>query len=166
MFRPEGKQARLATIFHDKGKRISLDEKLSWDPDVDVFLQENAWMITKVCLEWADKSFKKFITDEKLEGHVLLLDNLEPHIQTEFREAVNKLSRIVWCGLPNATVLWQPVDEGYAQVLKGLIGVEYRDWPDCENNGDQWFCNKEPYTAKEQRILITWWAGRAWEKLS
>ena len=51
-------------------------------------------------------------------------------------------------------------------ILKGLIGVEYRDWPDCENNGDQWFCNKEPYTAKEQRILITWWAGRAWEKLS
>ena len=55
MFRPEGKQARLATIFHDKGKRISLDEKLSWDPDVDVFLQENAWMITKVCLKWAEK---------------------------------------------------------------------------------------------------------------
>ena len=66
MFRPEGKQARLATIFHDKGKRISLDEKLSWDPDVDVFLQENAWMITKVCVNGLKKTLKNLLLMKSL----------------------------------------------------------------------------------------------------
>ena len=134
--------------------------------EVDIFFQENAWINTKVCLEWTEKTLKKFISYGKLERHVLLLANLEAHIQAEFKEAVNKLSGIVWYGLPNATDLWQPVDAGYAQVLKALIGVEHRDWLDCDNIADRWFCNEEPYTAKERRILITQWASRAWEKLS
>ena len=93
-------------------------------------------MNTKVCLGWTEKSLKKFVTDEKFERNVLLLDNLEAHIQTEFREAVNKVSGIARYGLPNATDLWQPVDAGYAEVLKALNGVEHRDWLDCENNAD------------------------------
>lgn len=60
-------------------------------------------MNTKVCLEWTEESLKKFVSDEKLEDHVLLPDNLEAPIQTKFREVVNKLSAIVWYGLLNAT---------------------------------------------------------------
>ena len=37
MFRPEGKQPRLAIIFRGKGKRISFDEKLARYLEVDVF---------------------------------------------------------------------------------------------------------------------------------
>ena len=123
-------------------------------------------MNTKVCLEWTEKSSKKFVTDEMLGRHGFLLDNLEAHIQTEFTEAVNKLSGIVWYGPPNVTDLWQHLDAGYVQVLKALLGVEHRDWLYCKNNADQWFSNEEAYTTKKQRILITQWAGRTWEKLS
>ena len=70
-----------------------------------VFFQENTWMNTQVYLERTEKRFKKFITNEKLERDVLLLDNVEAHIQTEFPEAVKKLSGIVWYGLLNSIQL-------------------------------------------------------------
>ena len=37
---------------------------------------------------------------------MLLLDNLEAHTKDVFKEAVHKLSGVVWCGLPDATDLW------------------------------------------------------------
>ena len=164
-FRPEGKQPRLAIIFRGKGKRISEDEKLAWHPGVDIYFQPNAWMDTKVCCEWGEKTLTEFIKSEKVSRHVLLLDNLEAHTKEEFKSIVNELSGVVWFGLPNATDLWQPVDAGYAQVLKSLIGIEHRDWLDDEDNADRWFCNSTPFSAKERRILISHWAGNAWEKL-
>ena len=109
---------------------------------------------------------KKFVADENIDRFVLLLDNLAAHTKDKFKEAVHNISGVVWYGLPNATDLWQPVDAGYSQVLKALIAVEHRDWLDYDNNADRWFCNEEPYTAKERRILITEWAGNAWDKLS
>ena len=89
---------------------------------------------------------------------MLLLDNLEAHIKEEFKEVVNSLSGVVWFGLPNATDLWQPVDAGYAQVLKAFVRTEHREWLAQEKNADRWFCNTEPFTAKERRILISYWA--------
>lgn len=59
---------------------------------------------------------------------MLLLDNLEVHTKEEFKEVVNSLSGVVWFGLPNATDLWQPVDAGYAQVLKVLVETKHREW--------------------------------------
>ena len=50
--------------------------------------------------------------------------------------------------------------------MKALVGIEHREGFDQENNADRWFCNTEPFTAKEGPILISYWAGKAWEKLS
>ena len=74
--------------------------------------------------------------------------------------------QLVWHGLADGTDLWQPVDAGYAQVLKSLISKEHQDWLDRDENADRWFQNDNPYSAKERRILITLWAGEAWKKLS
>ena len=49
--RAEGDQPRIAIIFCGQGKRISLDEKVAWHQDVDVYWQCNAWADTKVSLE-------------------------------------------------------------------------------------------------------------------
>ena len=62
--------------------------------------------------------------------------------------------------------MWQPVDAGYAQVLKTLISREHQAWLDRDDNTDRWFQNEKPYTSMERRILITNWAGEAWKKLS
>ena len=110
-------------------------------------------------LGWGKRTLTDFVKKENFDRHVSLLDNLEAHTKEEFKEFINSLSRVVWFGLPNTTDLWHPVDTGYAQVLKVLAGIEHREWLDQENNADRWFCNTEPFTAKERRILISLWTG-------
>ena len=166
MFWPEGKQPPLAIIFCGGGLQISQDEKMAWHPNVKVFFQKNAWMDNKVNMQWAEKTLFEFIREEEIKKYLLLLDNLEAHKQSELKKTVYDDSGLVWFSLPNGTDLWQPVDAGFAQVLTVLIGIEHRDWLDQENNADRWFCNDVSFSAKERRILITWWAGNAWEKLS
>ena len=73
---------------------------------------------------------------------------------------------MVWFGLPDVTDLWQPVDAGYAQILKSLISKGQQLWFDKEENADRWFGNDKPFSAKERRILISHWAGKTWDKLS
>ena len=87
-------------------------------------------------------------------------------MQDDFKKAVHDIDRLLWYGLPEGTDLWQPVDAGYAACLKSLIAIEHRNWLDKENNAEKWFNNEKPYTAKERRISITQWTGKAWEKLS
>ena len=96
---------------------------------------------------------------------LLLCDNLDAQCQREFKEAIHVLKILVWYGLRNATDLWQVVDTGVAQLLKVLTGLEHRNWLDGDNNADRWCNHEEPFTASERRILITHWAGEAWEKL-
>lgn len=166
MFRSEGKQPAVSVIFRGKGLRISQEEKDAWHPDVQVFFQTNAWMDSKVNMEWAERVLFKFVREENLKKFVLLCDNLEAHQKDDFKKSVSNKSGLVWFGLPNGTDLWQPVDAGFAQILKQLIGTEQRDWLDCDENADRWFCHENPFSAKERRVLITWWVGKAWEKLN
>ena len=46
-----------------------------------------------------------------------------------------------------------------------MIGIEHNEWLDMEDNANRWFCDDNKFTASERRILITHWAGNAWEKL-
>lgn len=166
MFRVKGNQPPLGVIFRGKGKRISEDEKKAWHPSTHVFFQPNAWMDINVANEWMEKTLEKFVKDEGMERFVLLLDNLSTHTEENFKKSVCDLGGLVWFGLPDATDLWQPVDAGYAQVLKSLISKEQQLWLDEEENADRWFGNDKPFSAKERRILISHWAGEAWDKLS
>ena len=45
-FCPTGEQPKLPIIFWGKGKRLSAVAKASWDKDVDVYFQKNAWADT------------------------------------------------------------------------------------------------------------------------
>ena len=87
-------------------------------------------------------------------------------MQDDFKDAVAGANGLLWYGLLSTTDLWQPVDAGYAGSLKALITTEHREWLDIDNNSDRWFGNKQPYSAKERRILIPHWAGDAWKVYS
>lgn len=119
-FRPTGGQPKIGIIFRGTGKRISADEKEAYHPDVDICFQENAWADTNVSVEWVKRTLTESVKDD--ERFVLFCDNLTGQVSSEFKEAVAKLGGVVWYGLPGATDLWQPVDAGYAQILKVLIG--------------------------------------------
>ena len=51
-FCPTGEHPKLVIIFRGKGKRLSAVEKESWDKDVDVYFQNNAWADTEFCLDF------------------------------------------------------------------------------------------------------------------
>ena len=102
-----------------------------------MFLQENAWVGTKVAVDWVKKILKS--AAEHFKRFVLFADNLTGQDYDGFKESVSYCSGFVWYGLPNATDVWQPVDPGYG--------------------------NEESYSAKERRIFITHWAGEACTKV-
>ena len=162
-FRPTGVQPKLAIIFRGTGKRLSDDEKMAWHPDVDIYFQENSWVDTAFSMDWVQKTLKPATHD--LNRFLLLCDNLSAQTSERFKEEVSSIKGLVWFGLPNATDLWQPVDAGFAQLLKVLINQQFTDWLDSDDNADRWYGNTEPFPAKERRILISHWAGESYKKL-
>ena len=149
------------------GKRISEAEKLSWHPDVDVFFQLNAWADTKFCLGWVEKTLKSVVK----EHFVLFLDNLNSQTSDEFKEAVANLDGVCWYGVcwygvPGVTDIWQPVDAGYAELLKVKIRQEHYNWLDSDENTDKWYGLDQKISASDRRILITHWVGEAYKSLN
>ena len=127
--------------------------------------KKNAWVDTRVAVavEWVTKTLKP--VTEHMKRFVLLADNLTGQVHDEFKEAVSDISGVVWYGLSNGTDLWQPVDAGYAKMLKTLMAQEHHKWIDDDEHADRWYGNTEPYSAKERRIPITHWAGEAYKHL-
>ena len=114
-------------------------------------------------MEWLEYTLSQAVQGE--ERFVLFCDNLTAQVLDEFRQAVSILGGVVWYGLPNATDLWQPVDGGYAQLLKSLIGQAQRRWLDDEDNAEKWYGHDKQFTAKERRILITHWCALAYRRV-
>ena len=88
-----------------------------------MYFQNNPWADTEFFLDWSKKAFKAIVKDTG--NFVLFLDNLEAHVQESFRNSIKDLGGITWFGVPNATKMWQPVDGGYAAILKTLINQEF-----------------------------------------
>ena len=143
--------------------KISDAERNSYHPDVDVFFQVNAWVDTKVAVEWVEKTLNPVV--EELNRYVLYCDNLTAQTHDSFKSAVSEKSGVAWFGLPKATDLWQPVDAGYAQLLKVLMCQQFENWLDDDEHAERWYANEKPFTASERRVLITHWGGNAYKKL-
>lgn len=116
-----------------------------------------------MCVEWVEKTLSAAVKED--DRFVLFCDNLTGQVADQFKEAVSKLGGVVWYGLPGATDFWQPVDAGYAQLLKTLIGQAQRRWLDDDDNAEKWYGHDKSFTTKERRILLTHWAGEAYKKL-
>lgn len=50
-----------ALIFQGAGKRISQDEFVAYDRNVDVYWQPNAWVDIAFCLKWAKTHSPKLL---------------------------------------------------------------------------------------------------------
>ena len=79
--------SRLAIIFRGKGLRLIAVEKASWDKDVDVFLQPNAWADTRFVVNWAEKTLKPAVAD--VSHFILVLGNLEAHVHEIFQKSIS-----------------------------------------------------------------------------
>ena len=72
---------------------------------------------------------------------------------------------MVWCGLKNATDLWQLGDVAIAQTLKVLTGHHYHRWLDEGDTLDLWYGYEKSLNAMQRQILITYWVDSAWTTL-
>ena len=81
-----------------------------------------------------------------------------------FKESVEALDVTVWYGVADATDIWQPIDAGYAQLLKVLIKQEFFNWLDDEDNIDKRY-GERVFRASDKRILITRWVGKTYRKI-
>lgn len=59
------------------------------------FFQPNAWIDTKVCLLWIEKTLKSIVEKKHLDKFVLLLDNLNAHCTEEFKASSSELNGLV-----------------------------------------------------------------------
>ena len=97
---------------------------------------------------------------------LLICDNLDGQTCEEFLEKISELGCKVRYGPKGKTDLWQPADAGYGKELKVLTKHEQQEWLECDINLYKWVGNSEKkFTAKERRILLTQWVGKAHRKL-
>ena len=92
----------LALYFVEQESGSVKTKKKAYHPDIDIHCQENAWADTKVSIEWVKKTLTEAVRGD--DWFVLFCENLTGQVTTELKEAVAKLGRIVWYGLPGATV--------------------------------------------------------------
>ena len=96
----------------------------------------------------------------------MFLDNLNSQTSDEFKEAVANLDGVCWYGVSGATDIWQPVDAGYAELLKVKIRQEHYNWLDTDENTDKWYGLDQNFSASDRRTLITHWVGEAYKSLT
>ena len=163
-FNPEG-MVKPALIFRGKGKRISQDEVLAYDTDVDVYWQPNAWVDTAFSVKWVKNTISNAVAN--LDEYVLFCNNLTAQVSDEFLNEVRQHKGIVWFGVPNGTHFWQPVDAGPGKAFKSHIKAEQNIWLENDENIELWLGNDDrKLSAKDCRILITRWVGEAYRKTS
>ena len=163
-FRPEG-MVKPALIFRGKGKRISQDEVLAYDTDVDVYWQPNAWTDTAFSVKWVKNTLSNAAAN--LDEYVLFCDNLTAQVSDEFLNEVRQHKDIVWFGVSNGTHFWHPVDVGPGKAFKSHIKAGQNIWLENDENIELWLGNDDrKLSAKDRRILITRWVGEAYLKTS
>jgi len=110
------------------GKYLRAYEQTSWNKDVSVFFQPNAWMDRDVMKRSASK-FVKYIGRRHAGKKVLLFcDNLDAHICAEVKDIFAKGNVFVCCLPPRLTDSMQPIDAVYGRSVRNCIGRILDDW--------------------------------------
>ena len=111
------------------------------------------------------KTYLSPIVQHSIDRFVLFGDNLSAQVSDGFKKSVSDLNGVCWYGLPNATDIWQPVDAGYAELLKVFLNQKHHEWLDSDDNATKWYESTQSFSRKERRILLTHWVGEAYKKL-
>jgi hypothetical protein len=162
-FGPGAKLMRPAVVFRGKG-RVPAVERAAYDPRVDVFFQENAWMDNATSIAWLKKSLLRSLKGEEgvvpREQSILFADNLHAQTTDEFKRVLHEeCNTLLWLLPPGTTDTLQPVDAGYGRLLKVEAGKELDKWLGKNDNLSQWETNA--LSAGKRRILLTRFIGEA-----
>ena len=161
--RAEGDQdVKPAIVFRGKGN-VSSAEKTQYDQDVDVYFQPSAWMDSQLNQEWVKRTLIPGIGTSPQEK-VIFGDNVGFQQEKGFHEMCRKeINAIIYLLPENHTDKVQPIDAGFGKQMKAKIGEAMEEWLEEDENLDMWH---DSLSAKQRRILVTQWTGKAWRKLS
>ena len=156
-----------------------------------VLFQDNAWVDTDVAVKIADlyKEDLAFAPDDAPNGRLFFFDNLDAHESEQFQTAMKPLRGRLMTFPPNMTDVLQPgtswqvrrmpttcecsllqllkalkqssVDAGVGRYLKHRIATYLDDELENAQFMEKWTDGK--FTTRERRVLITKWAGQAWD---
>jgi DDE superfamily endonuclease/Tc5 transposase DNA-binding domain len=159
-------QCKPALIFKGKGN-IAQAERAAYDPRVDVFFQEKAWMDGDLFVQWVEGTLKEHVERLPTGPKVMILDNLRAQTGDSSGDALSNIGidrRLLPAGV---TDMIQPVDQnvGY-DVKRSMIGILNERLVDDDDFLDRWLGKgvNPTYPAKDRRILITQLLGQAWEE--
>ena len=160
--RGSGKQpVKPAIVFRGKGN-VAQDEKSQYDSRIDIYFQKNAWMDCKTNREWTERTLMPGIEDKKNEN-VLFADNVSFQTEKVFHETCREKCNTIVYMLPDSqTDKVQPIDAGIGRMFKKKMEDEMDKWLDDEDNIEKWH---DKISARQRPILMTRWAGQAWEEL-
>jgi hypothetical protein len=120
---------RIGLIFRGMG-RIASAEKAAYDTRVAVQFQRKAWMDRPVALEWVKLVWEPLVKTQPPGEKLLLLNNLDAHVDMPFRAALRAHNTLAWYLLPGCTDFLQPVDAGAGRLMVALY-LEAQDiWLD------------------------------------
>ena len=163
--RPWKEQFPCCLVFRGKGLRISAAERAAYDPRVKVFFQPKAW-VDKAILTEITEFFIEFekSTSYGIEKEALWLgDNLHCQTRPEFRAQMREGMNATVKHYPPKTSDkgCAPVDNGLGAMWKAKIGEIQEVWLENDDNALKW--DNDTMTASEKRVVLTAWAGEAWE---
>lgn len=160
------KQPKACILFRGQGKRLSQEEKESWDPRVIVRFQKNAWADDKFCVEWAEQNLAEAVKHHNNGECVLFMDNLVSQKSVKFLEVLKKLNVKSHFFPAGCTDLLQPIDRNIGAQFKYLIGLEQELLFEADDALlDRWCGIGGTMPAKECRILLTKCVAEAWHKM-
>jgi DDE superfamily endonuclease len=117
-------------------------------------VQENAWMESKLVVEWLEKIYQPWAR-EKGEPTILILDEFAGHMTSEVRDAVSSVGGHLILIPGGYTWKLQVMDIGLNKPFKNKIRDIYDDWGYTHD-----------YNAKPQREDVAYWIKYAWDNVT
>ena len=125
--------------------------------------QPSTWMDSQLNQEWVKRTLIPGIGTSPKEK-VIFADNVGFQPEKGFHESCRReINAIIYLLPENHTDKVQPIDAGFGKKMKAKIGEAMEEWLEEEENLDMWH---DSLSAKQRKILMTQWTGKAWRKLS
>ena len=168
--KPRRAQPKMSITLRGQGKQISDVERAGWHPDVQVRFQKKAWADDELCEEVARVEIAEATEDARAAGEesVTFFDNLSGQTTAEHKRLLKKHAKSARHLLPtSSTGELMHIDDGIGARMKVLMGEETDAWLEQPGNLERWTTGPKQGGLKawEKRVLLTQFAGRAWEKL-
>ena len=123
-------RVRPTIIFRGQGKRISPNEKRSWDGRVNVMFQPKAWCDENVMKVWVEREWGNMFTNPpraNSSGKILVADVHRAQQTDEVKQLLQRKKTLLINVPPGCTSRVQPLDVSVNKPLKTRSGLSLRN---------------------------------------